>query len=152
MAQHLPIQAKHHCQFKNNTPKRQRITAFPPGPAHTPPGETVPDRLAVFTHRQAPAPFRATVSSSPPGGAHPCRQATHGVGTSDASPIAWRTRSCRQALHQWSAYYQFSHTSLSTWAYTTNNTKNTRPLIPHPQLNVIFSHYPLSMIFKSLPK
>jgi len=54
MAQHLPIQAKHHCQFKNNTPSK-RTTAFPPGPAHLPPGETVPDRLAVFTSRQAPA-------------------------------------------------------------------------------------------------
>jgi len=37
----------------------------------------------------------ATVFPTPPGGAHPCRQATNGVGTSDASPIAWRTRSCR---------------------------------------------------------
>jgi len=54
MAQHLPIQAKHHCQLKQHT-KKQRTTAFPPGSAHTPPSEIVPDRLAVFTHRQAPA-------------------------------------------------------------------------------------------------
>ena len=53
MAQHLPIQAKHHCQLKQHT-RKQRKTAFLPGSAHTQPGETVPDRLAVFTHRQAP--------------------------------------------------------------------------------------------------
>jgi len=52
MAQHLPIQAKHHYQLKQHT-RKQRTTAFPPGSAHTPLGETVPDRLAVTTHRQA---------------------------------------------------------------------------------------------------
>jgi len=46
MAQHLPIQAKHHYQLKQHT-RKQRTTAFPPGSAHTPPGETVPGASVV---------------------------------------------------------------------------------------------------------
>ncbi|QCE06949.1 hypothetical protein DEO72_LG9g1963 [Vigna unguiculata] len=66
----------------------QRTTAFPPGPTHTPRGETVPDRLAVFTHRQAPTPFRATVFSSPPGRAHRAarRHSVQGSLTINLSP------------------------------------------------------------------
>jgi len=111
--------------------RNQRTTTFLPGSAHTPPGETVPDRLAKqaqIAWRYMPAARRQRSSSAivfppPPGGAHPCRQAPHGVGTSDVSLIAWHTLSCCQVLHQWSAYCQFSHTGMSTWTYTTNNTK-----------------------------
>jgi len=56
MAQHLPIQAKHHYRLKQHT-RKQRTTAFLPGSAHTPPGETVPDRLAIPAHRQTSEHF-----------------------------------------------------------------------------------------------
>ncbi|QCD99828.1 hypothetical protein DEO72_LG7g1114 [Vigna unguiculata] len=74
MAQHLPIQAKHHRQSKQRT-RNQRTSVSPPGSAHSPPGETVLDRLAVFTSRQSPA-------------------------SSLAKAIAWRLSVDRQAPHQ----------------------------------------------------
>ncbi|QCE15055.1 hypothetical protein DEO72_LG11g2063 [Vigna unguiculata] len=38
--------------------KRNKNNNILPGPASTPPGEIVPDRLAVPAHRQAPVPFQ----------------------------------------------------------------------------------------------
>ncbi|QCD94255.1 hypothetical protein DEO72_LG5g2338 [Vigna unguiculata] len=99
MAQHLPIQAKHHCQLKQHT-RKQRTIAFSPSSAHTPPGETVPDRLAVFTRRQAPASFQTHCFLVTAWRSSPCRQAPSHTGTPDAYPTAWRTYPCRQALYQ----------------------------------------------------
>jgi len=53
-----PDPSKASSLIKSNTPRKLRTTAFPPGSAHTPPGGTVPDRLAVPAHRQAPKPFQ----------------------------------------------------------------------------------------------
>jgi len=55
-----PDPSKHQFQLKTAHQNTQ-TTAFPPGPAHTPPGEIAPDRLAVFTHRQAPAMFQCSL-------------------------------------------------------------------------------------------
>ncbi|QCE03136.1 hypothetical protein DEO72_LG8g1157 [Vigna unguiculata] len=98
MAQHLPIQAKRHCQLKQHTQK-QRATAFLPGSAHMPLGETVPDCLAVFTHRQAPTSPRPTVFSLPPGGAHHAtrRQTIQGP-LALVSPPGAPTRAARRCI------------------------------------------------------
>jgi len=57
MAQHLPIQAKHHCQLKTThttrNPLHSRLVHQP-----APPGETGSDRLAVPARRQAPVLFQ----------------------------------------------------------------------------------------------
>jgi len=74
MAHHLPIQAKHHYQLKQHT-RKQRTTAFPPGSAHTPPGETVPDRLAVPAHRQASEHFQRHYLTATAWRNTPCLQA-----------------------------------------------------------------------------
>ncbi|QCE10889.1 hypothetical protein DEO72_LG10g2121 [Vigna unguiculata] len=99
MAQHLPIQAKHHCQLKQHT-RKQRTTAFPPGSAHTPPGETVPDRLAVFTHRQAPTSSQTHCFLVTAWRSTPCRQAPLGAVFSHAKPIAWQLSIDRQEPYQ----------------------------------------------------
>jgi len=106
MAQHLPIQAKHHFQLKTAHQNVQN-TAFPPGPAHTPPGEIAPDRLAVFTSRQAPALSQTPLFSrhrlaehTVPPGATQCRP-------SHAKAIAWRLSVDRQAPYQNNIFFWF---------------------------------------------
>jgi len=99
MAQHLPIQAKHHYQLKPHS-KKQRTTAFPPGSAHTPPGKTVPDRLAVFTHRQAPASSQTHYFLVTAWQSLTCRQAHLSTMHSPVKSIAWRVSVYRQAPYQ----------------------------------------------------
>ncbi|QCE00088.1 hypothetical protein DEO72_LG7g1374 [Vigna unguiculata] len=94
MAQHLPIQAKRYCQLKQHTQK-QRATAFPPGSTHMPLGETVPDRLAVFTHRQAPASSQTHCFLVTAWRSSTCRQAHLSVAHSPVKPIAWRVSAYR---------------------------------------------------------
>jgi len=99
MAQHLPIQAKRHCQLKQHTQK-QRATTFPPGSAHMPLGKTVPDRLAVFTHRQAPASSQTHCFLVTAWRSTPCRQVPAQYRLSHAKAIAWRLLVDRQAPYQ----------------------------------------------------
>ncbi|QCD78951.1 hypothetical protein DEO72_LG1g2587 [Vigna unguiculata] len=94
-----PNPSKASLSVKNNTPSA-RTTAFPPGPAHTPPSEIAPDRLAVLTSRQAPAFSQTPLFSrhrlaehTVPPGASQCRP-------SHAKAIAWRLSVDRQALYQ----------------------------------------------------
>jgi len=94
-----PDPSKASLLFKNNTPSA-RTTAFPPGPAHTPPGKIAPYRLAVLTSRQAPAFSQTPLFSrhrlaehTVPPGASQCRP-------SHAKAIAWRYSVDRQAPHQ----------------------------------------------------
>jgi len=87
--------------IKNNTPRKQRTTSFPPGSAHTPPGETVPDR-------QAPEPLPAPLSDRyrlaehvlPPGATQ--HKNLHSFST------AWRLLADRQA-----PYHRHSSTDLA---------------------------------------
>ncbi|QCE04044.1 hypothetical protein DEO72_LG8g2077 [Vigna unguiculata] len=118
MAQHLPIQAKHHCQSKQHT-RKQRTTAFPPGSAHTPLGETVPDRLAVFTHRQAPASSQTHCFLVTAWRTSPCRQAPLSAGFPHAASIAWRGSTSRQAPYQ-------RHSAADIWHSILNS------LVQHP--------------------
>jgi len=99
MAQHLPIQAKHHCQSKQPT-RKQRTIASPPGSAHAPPGETVPDRLAVFTHRQVPASSQTHCFPVTAWRSTPCRQAPLKAQLPHTKAIAWRYSMDRQAPYQ----------------------------------------------------
>jgi len=80
--------------------KQQKTAAFPPGSAHTSPGEIAPDRLAVSTHRQAPDSSQSHCFLVIAWWSTPCRQAPKNTGTPDAIPIVWRTYSCRQVLYQ----------------------------------------------------
>jgi len=50
-----PDPSKASVSVKKTAHQNAQNTAFPPGPAHTPPGEIAPDRLALFTSCQAPA-------------------------------------------------------------------------------------------------
>jgi len=120
MAQHLPIQAKHHCQLKQHT-RKQRTTAFPPGSAHTPPGETVPDRLAVFTHRQASASSQTHCFLVTAWRSTSCRQAPHGAVFSHAKSIAWRLSVGRQAPYQKHSAADFG--TRFGWFYNSNPSK-----------------------------
>ena len=79
---------------------KQRTSTFSPDSAHTPPSESAPDRLAVPTHRQVPMPFQRHCFLVTAWRSTPCRQTLRNTGTPDASPIAWHTYLCRQALYQ----------------------------------------------------
>jgi len=95
-----PDPSKASVSVKKTAHQNAQNTAFPPGPAHTPPGEIAPDRLAVFTSRQAPAFSQTPLFSrhrlaehTVPPGASQCRP-------SHAKAIAWRLSVDRQAPYQ----------------------------------------------------
>ena len=67
---------------------------------HIPPGETVPDRLAVSTHRQAPASSPRHCSLITAWRSTPCRQAPLKAQLSHTKAIAWRYSVDRQAPYQ----------------------------------------------------
>ncbi|QCD86769.1 vesicle-associated membrane protein 7 [Vigna unguiculata] len=84
----LQITQQNHCS--NNTSSKQRIAAFLPGSAHTPPGETVPDRLAVPANRQAPETSQRHCFTATAWRSTYCRQAPLSTALSHVKPIAWR--------------------------------------------------------------
>jgi len=63
---------------------------FPPGSAHTSPGETVPDRLAVPAHRQAPETSQRHCFTATAWQSTSCRQAPPNSAPSHVKLIAWR--------------------------------------------------------------
>ena len=128
MAQHLPIQAKHHCQLKQHT-RKQRTTAFPPGSAHTPPGETVPDRLAVFTHRQAPASSQTHCFLVTAWRSSTCRQAHLSAKRSPITSIAWRVSVYRQAPYQNSAFLVYDTPSPQIYHLLTPKVHRRTPIL-----------------------
>jgi len=77
-----PDPSKASSLIKNNTLRKQRTTTFPPGPAHTLPGETVPDRLTVLAHRQAPEPIQRHYLTATAWRSTSCHQAPPNTGTS----------------------------------------------------------------------
>jgi len=98
MAQHLPIQTS--IIVSQNSTRKQRSTASPPGSTHTSPGENAPDRLAVFPparRQRSPRPhcFLVTAWRSTP-----CRQAPLSAAHSPVKSIAWRLSAYRQAPYQ----------------------------------------------------
>jgi len=94
-----PDPSKASLSVKQHT-KKQRTTAFPPGSAHSPPGETVPDCLAVFTPRQAPASSQTHCFLVTAWRGTPCRQAPAQCRLTHAKAIAWRLSVDRQAPYQ----------------------------------------------------
>ena len=78
----------------------QRQQQFPPGPAHTPLGEIVPNRLAVSTHRQAPTSCQRHYSLVNAWRSTSCRQAPLKAQLSHTKVIAWHDSVDRQAPYQ----------------------------------------------------
>ena len=78
----------------------KKTTAFPPGSAHTPLGETVPDRLAVSTHRQAPASSQTHCFPISAWRSTPCRQAPVQCRLTHIKVVAWRLSTDHQAPYQ----------------------------------------------------
>jgi len=97
---HSISRSKQSIIVSQNHTRIPRTTASPPGSAHTPPGETAPNRLAVLTSRQAPAFSQTPLFSrhrlaehTVPPGATQCRP-------SHAKTFAWRLSVDRQAPFQ----------------------------------------------------
>jgi len=131
MAQHLPIQAKHHCQLKTTHTTRDlmhgRLTHQP-----APLGETGPDRLAASARRQAPVLFQRHCFPTPPGGTLPCRQAPRGAVILPVVPIAWR--------HQQAARRHTRSISLLILAHSLICSKTRTLPQPYPnQFKYVFS-------------
>jgi len=72
-------------------------------------GYTGPDRLAVPTRRQAPAPLQRHCFIVTAWRSTPCRQAPAQCRPSHAKIIAWRLSVARQAPHQKSSTADFWH-------------------------------------------
>ena len=82
------------------THQKQRTSTFSPGSAHTPPGKTVLDRLAVPTHRQAPALCQCPCFLVTAWQSSTCRHAHRSTVRSPVKSIAWRVSVYRQAPYQ----------------------------------------------------